>query len=256
MKKNVCLFMAALVVAAFPVCAHAAFYSGGLGTAAAPYRISVVADWKLLMSTPADWNKYFILTADIDLIGVGLVPVGNHENIFTGKFNGNGFTLRNTVVNLPSADYVGVFGYVDSPAWIVNLAVMNLDVKGYGYVGGLVGECSGNISGCSISGAVTGSRQYVGGLIGTNWGVISDCSFSGSVTGSDWNIGGLVGQNYGAVMSSHANSTVTGWFEIGGLLGDNMGPVTSCSAAGSVVATRDFIGGLIGANHRGDITSC
>jgi hypothetical protein len=32
--------------------------------------------------------------------------------------------------------------------------------------------------------------------------------------------------------------------------------VTSCSAAGSVVATRDFIGGLIGSNHKGDITSC
>jgi len=42
-------------------------YSGGSGTAADPYRIATAADLIALGETPEDYNKHFILTADIDL---------------------------------------------------------------------------------------------------------------------------------------------------------------------------------------------
>ena len=55
----------------------APLYSGGDGSPAAPWQIANVADWQQLMATPADWDKNFILTANINLAGIPLTPVGN-----------------------------------------------------------------------------------------------------------------------------------------------------------------------------------
>ncbi len=46
-------------------CLFAATYSGGSGTSGNPYRISSAANWQTLAATPADWNKFFILTTII-----------------------------------------------------------------------------------------------------------------------------------------------------------------------------------------------
>ena len=42
-------------------------YSGGSGTAEDPYQIATAADLIVLGETPDDYDKHFILTADIDL---------------------------------------------------------------------------------------------------------------------------------------------------------------------------------------------
>jgi len=42
-------------------------YGGGSGTAEDPYQIATAADLIALGETPTDYNKHFILTADIDL---------------------------------------------------------------------------------------------------------------------------------------------------------------------------------------------
>jgi hypothetical protein len=49
------------------VAAATAKYSGGNGTAQDPYQIATAADPILLGDSPADYDKHFILTADIDL---------------------------------------------------------------------------------------------------------------------------------------------------------------------------------------------
>jgi hypothetical protein len=46
--------------------AHAK-YSGGSGTAQDPYQIATAADLIALGETPGDYDKHFLLTADIDL---------------------------------------------------------------------------------------------------------------------------------------------------------------------------------------------
>jgi len=46
--------------------AHAK-YSGGTGEPNDPYQIATAADLIALGETPADYDKHFILTADIDL---------------------------------------------------------------------------------------------------------------------------------------------------------------------------------------------
>jgi hypothetical protein len=235
----------------------AASYSGGSGTPDDPFRISTVADWKSLITTTIDWSKHFILTADIDLVEENLVPVGNQGRVFTGSFNGDGFKLLNVTMYLPAVQYVGLFGRIGSSAKIFNLTVLNLDIVGNRYVGGLAGDNSGTIIGCSIEGHVAVWSRFLGGLVGENWGTIRECCFKGSVYGSDWYVGGLIGRNNGTLISSYAKGSVTGYDVVGGLVADNHGPVSSCSADSFVIGNESYVGGLIGNNDIvGSITSC
>src|SRR4030042_5701763 len=97
------LMVASLVLS----CLSSVFaYSGGSGTEADPYQIATVSDWNDLMNTSTDWNKYFIMTADVNLQGVALVPVGN----FTGIFDGKSHIVRNANINAPDSNCVGLFG--------------------------------------------------------------------------------------------------------------------------------------------------
>ena len=55
-----------LITCLFALPAHAQ-YSGGSGTAEDPYRIATAEDLMALGETPDDYDKHFVLTADIDL---------------------------------------------------------------------------------------------------------------------------------------------------------------------------------------------
>ena len=86
-------------------------YSGGSGTAADPYQIATAADLIALGETPADYDKHFILTADIDLdpnlpgrkvfdkavIAPDTNPNDMHSDFqgtpFGGVFDGNGHAI-------------------------------------------------------------------------------------------------------------------------------------------------------------------
>ena len=57
----------ALTVAALVFClfSSAFAYSGGSGEAADPYKIGNVSDWQQLMSDVVNWDKHFIMIADV-----------------------------------------------------------------------------------------------------------------------------------------------------------------------------------------------
>jgi hypothetical protein len=103
-------------------------YSGGEGSEANPYKINSSDDWQTLMATSADWDKYFILTADIDLTGLIVLPVGNSDVPFTGNFNGNGYIIHKAVINQSLSDSVGIFGYLGSDGEIHNLGAEDVIV--------------------------------------------------------------------------------------------------------------------------------
>jgi hypothetical protein len=201
-------------------------YSGGSGTEVDPYQISTVSDWNDLMYTPADGNKCFILTTDINLQGVSLMPVGSEEIPFTGIFDGNSHIIRNvSIINSPISSFVGLFGYVNYDGQIRNLGVENVNITGTSYVGGLVGYNGGVIISCYATGMVTQylTGNYSGGLVGYNNGTISDCYAMCVVTGSYF-AGGLAGYN------------------------DTGGIITACYATGAV-SEGDNNGGLAGHDH-------
>ena len=237
-------------------------YSGGSGTSADPYQIADVNDWQVLISASTDWNKCFILTADIDFRGAESTPVGNSNISFTGSMDGAGYIIRNIVIKEPGQEYVGLFGYISTGSNIQNLALTYADVTGRKYVGGLIGRNDGGrVSNCRVTGSVRGDN-YSGELVGLNAGNVVDCYTIGCVNGgSDSNgIGGFIGNNSGDINRCYALSFVNvgpNSSYIGGLVGINSFNVMNCYAAGDVStgSNSNYVGGLIG-NNFGDVNFC
>lgn len=236
------LVLAAALIMVFPMSALAnGDYSGGSGTEGDPYQVSTAADWTTLMGTSGDWDKYFILTADIDFGGASLTPVGGNTQ-FTGNFYGDGHALSNATINSGAGSrYVGVFGRVGSAGLIRDLRADDIDVTGSRRVGGLVGENNGTIINCGATGDVIG-LSYEDYMMGTM---------------DPWYIGGLVGisESGSSVTGSYATGTVTtptgasdGGSSVGGLFGrHHAGTITDYYATGAVTG-RNYVSGLVGWN--------
>jgi len=243
--------------------ASLAQYSGGSGTQQDPYQISSAADWQSLMNTSGDWDKHFILTADINLEAVALLPVGNYNQRFTGVFDGNDHIIHNADVNMPSSNYVGLFGCVTSTGRIHNLGLEDVAITGENCVGGLAGANEGTLTNCYTSGSVKGTEEgdNVGGLVGWNHGSTTGCYSTCSVNGLEEcdNMGCLVGFNSGSVTDSYATGPVDGigsdCDRVGGLVGVNEGSLAGCYSTGSV-RSSSRVGGLVGWSQSGSITAC
>jgi hypothetical protein len=229
------------------------------------------------------YSYYCIVTADIDLTAYSSwTPIGNWQTSFTGIFEGNNHIITKLTINNPGINNQGLFANVSGT--IKNVILTGINVSGYDSVGGLAGYNQGSISGCSVSGTVSGAARtgglvgnkvsgsitncntsvtvtssgYTGGLAGYSDGsTISTCSASGTVTGTNNNTGGLIGYNTGGFITNCSSSvTVKGDGVVGGLIGQNIsGAVSNCSATGSVTGTYDHAGGLIGINNSGAISN-
>jgi len=231
-------------------------YSGGTGEPNYPYQINNVADWQELMSGYADWDKWFILTADLNLEGVTLTPVGSGSNEFKGIFDGREHTITNAIIDLPGSYYTGLFGKIGNNANILNLNVVNCYVVGETFIGGLVGSNTyGTVINCSSTGTIIG-KGAVGGLIGQNrYGTVINIYSECNVDSDSGSAGGLIGWNdKGAVYTCYSTGVVSGNLRVGGLIGDSGGTVINSYSSGTVVGV-DYVGGLTGVSS-GIITDC
>ncbi len=241
-------------------------YDIGTGDPNDPYQIWTAADLTAIGWYHGDWDKCFVVMADIDVNTIDaneVLPIGLRGYPFTGYFDGEGHTVWNFKCQLEQADNIGLFGAVGVDASMVdgpigeirNLQLASVEVVGKGYVGGMVGYNEGRIVDCGVQGDVYGSSDFVGGLIGFNskGDVISslaDCQ----VYGDDY-IGGLVGYNReGRILTSAAWGDVRGDEDAGGLAGSNGGIITQCYATGDV-SYGEGVGGLVNYNG-GTITEC
>jgi hypothetical protein len=250
-------------------------YSGGAGTAQNPYQIANPNDLLVLAADTNDYNKCFILTADIDLdpnlpgrqvfTKAIIAPdtdssYGYQGTPFTGTFDGNGHKVTHFAINGTSNDYLALFGYVDFGGSVKNLGLENFLISGYQAVAGLCGGNGGSISNCYSMGTVSGSFS-VSGLVGeNNYGNISNCYSTSAVSGLGYYAGGLVGINsYGVVTNCYSTGAVSGYYNIGGLVGLNYdGTINNCYSTGAVSYGPDCwcIGGLAGYNNGGSISNC
>ncbi len=251
-------------------------YSGGTSEPNDPYQIATAEDLMLLGDSPEDYDKHFILTADIDLDPnlpgrkvfdrAVIAPDSNPNDWqfngtpFIGTFNGNGHAISR--LTIAGKSYLGLFGRLHSRAIISNLRLEGVDVDGKGdHVGGLLGSNGGSFIGggtvtqCYSTGKISG-YSYVGGLVGDNvGGSTSMCYSEGTVNGIEW-VGGLMGNNHGSIGRSHSTGTVSGSWEVGGLVGYNgyYGNINSSYSTSTVSGGRWNIGGLVGKNEWGSIT--
>ncbi len=264
----------------------AAKYSGGSGTTRDPYQIATAADLIALGETPADYDKHFILTADIDLAlrlpgrkvfdkaviaPVTLISDPSHLSTvgapFTGVFDGNNHTVSHltlTRLTFSPEGCVGLFGCLESGAEVKNLGVVNVNIttKGF-YVGSLVGCNFGKVTQCHSTGSVSGTG-YVGGLVGLNYsGSLTACYSTCAVSG-DSRVGGLAGNNgtqyrydrpAGSITQCYSTGRVSasGW-GTGGLVGVSDGTVSQCYST-ATVSGGGVVGGLVGCNYT-SVTQC
>jgi hypothetical protein len=238
------LFLSLLASTAFA-------YSGGTGEPNTPYQIGTVSDWQQLMTTSVDWNKHFIMTADINLMGVTVTPVGDSGIPFTGVFDGNGHTISYLKINTNDS-VIGLFGYIGSNGVVQNIRLEGIDIKAICYVGGIAGTNKGLIQNCHVSGIIAGDQSCGGitGFCGAGGSppLIRNCSFRGQISGT-WEIGGIVGSiiDVAEISKCYAIVEITGEGACGGIIGDNSGGnFKSCFAKGSVIASQFYAGGFAG----------
>jgi hypothetical protein len=264
MKNFILLHVIALYIS---VSLFAGTYSGGDGSAGNPYQINDLDDLWELSNTPGDWTMwdYFIQTADIDASSTngwnypyGFAPIGNLSTYFAGSYNGQGYTVSGIYINRNSTYHIGFFGYTGGGT-IQNLGVINVNITGNVYVGGLIGySTSATINNCYSTGIVNGSEN-VGGLVGgffggfVKEGSLSSCYSSVDVDGTN-NIGGLFGRNGGSYNTQISNSYCTGSVDgndlVGGFSGASLSPsiVENCYSSGLVTGNSRF-GGFMGFNN-------
>ena len=217
----------------------------GEGTEQAPYELANVEDILCLMYREIDWDKHYVLTADIDLSGQNFNhPLIGYITEFTGSFEGSNYVISNLTIT--GISYCGLFGCIGEDAKITNLGLEDADVTCIDqYAGGIAGySWQASISNCYSTGFVTGDR-YVGGLVGYSEDCsISNCYSTGVVTG-EYYVGGLVGYSEDCSISNcYSTRVVTGEYYVGGLVGDNYScSISNCFWDVETSGTTDSDGG-------------
>ena len=128
-----------------------------------------------LDSTTAGYTELASPTANQ---GKGWQPIGSEYSFFAGSFDGQGYEIRDLFINRPDETSVGLFSTVDEEGVIENIGVVNANVTGYDFVGGLAGFNDGTLSNSYSTGSVSGNMD-VGGLVGFNdWGTVSNSFYN------------------------------------------------------------------------------
>lgn len=164
------------------------------------------------------------LTADIDAKGLKFEPIGDSVHIFYGTFDGKNHTIKNLVIDEPTRDFTGMFGYVESGV-IQNLTLENTKVVGSWVVGALIGE----------------SRNAV---------VSHVVSLNGDVRG-EWSVGGLIGYSVAdSVVYVGTTGKIKGTENVGGIIAYTRSHVTLTDAFSvNVIKGHENVGGIIGNDY-------
>jgi len=256
-------------------------YDAGDGSTEHPFEIAEPNQLIYMSQHPEDWNKNFLLTADINMnlaepntFTTALIAPDTDifyawysGTPFTGYFNGNNHVIANLhiVQNTSYLDHVGFFGEIDG-GFVENLGIENILITLGNYsrtAGALAARNRGTIRNCYSSGNIENGYATLGGLVGGNSGLIID-SWSSCLVSGQFNceyIGGLAGSNGGRIERCCASGIVWGdesALMVGGLVGNNpSGEIIYCCSTGSVIGLSNSydIGGLVGRNN-GDIYYC
>lgn len=157
------------------------------------------------------WKEDVVLTADIDLSDRVVQPIGTVEKPFTGKFSGNGHTLKLNIASINA--FVGLFG-VAKDAYIHDLTIegsvmsgnsaKNAEVKsGDNYVttAAFVGFALEGVKleNCTNRATVTAPCN-VGGIVGMiapageSTVTLKNCDNYGAINSIYGNVGGVIGR--------------------------------------------------------------
>lgn len=190
------------------------------------------------------------LVNNIDFGNKAFSGIGNENNKYEGKFDGNGKTISN--IKIVTKDRgAGLFNYVQG-ATISNLNLENIVVN-----------------------SETSYFNSSAALVGYSYGVdINNINIANGTIYGKRNTGSIIGAIYKGTgkttinnVSNHANIIAKGDLGVGGLVGTNESSTNNPTTIdisnsinyGNVTSDKDFVGGIIGLlrqGTKGDITNC
>lgn len=244
------------------------------GTPEDPY---IIVSCQNLQDINLNLNSFYQLAYSIDCSatidwndGLGFDPLGDGTTAFTGSLDGQGYTIDslhiNRTTNGINGYYIGFIGQAKAGAQISHLGLRNADIRGYQYVGGLIGQTVGytndilpiTVNDCYTTGYLASSRNdsqetFVGGLIGNAAKAQINYSWSSmEINAPQANvIGGLIGGTniQTSISHSYATGKINGHQTVGGLVGWIRTGVSAeqCWSQGEV--SGDIVGGLVGTNE-------
>lgn len=206
----------------------------GSGTKQDPYLVSTEQD---LNDIRNDVFAYYKLTNDIYLTEEW-TPIPS----FSGSIDGDGYTIFDLYINLPSESGVGFISYLDYGGLTLSPykdAIKNLNFENANIVGG---ESTG-----IIAGRVRGEEYKFVDYFGNNYSSVQpveivNCKVTGTVRSSSNGVGGLVG-------STHSNVRPTRW-DNNPMINLN---ISDCHVNVDIYAFGSNIGGMVGDAREGGI---
>ena len=160
------------------------------------------------------------LTADIDMTGVTIEPIGTEANLFIGTFDGQGHVISNLTIEKEGVEYVGLFGRVSGGATIKNFTLKNAKLSGKAFIGIVGGSNNSGVvtlDKLGFEGEAIGTNQNVSGIIGVNMSSaatfrISNCYVTGKVTGGNESaaITGWTGGGQSSITGCWSTAEVSG----------------------------------------------
>lgn len=198
----------------------------------------------------------FALAADYDARGDGVYANSPIEAPFGGAFTALGNVITNLVIIDQGEENVGLFAEVKSKGMIRDVRLTDVIVRASALnsnLGAVAGRSAGTIEDARVDGKIRGADSHAGSIAGENAGIVTASRSAGKVS-ADELAGGLVGENdaTGKITKSSSSAAVSGRGDqfAGGLVGYNQGTIASNFATGSVaIGTRSGIaqcGGLVG----------
>lgn len=252
------------------------------GSAALPYLICNATQLaNMTTSTLATSNKYFALGDNINLSGYPSTGAGTWPAIktygqptdFIGFFNGGGYAISNlTYNNSAVSGCYGLFMRIGAGAKVENFGLLNFNITGGTYTGALTGCTNDSVStviqDIVVQGNITGA-DYVGGLAGEIKGLAYRISVAANVSGNSF-VGGVMGtKKYGAtdltfagnVSATPPPSNTNIYARVGGIFGyaDGQGSTASnLNATGTVLIAAPLTqrtGGIAGETNNLSISN-
>ncbi len=164
--------------------------------------------------------------------------------------------------DVTGTEYIGgIAGRINNQALnFISKCINHGSITGTDYVGGIVGTAI-RVNNCTNYGDVVGEYVYIGGIAGYVR-EISNCTNYGHVAGDETDkygentdsVGGIAGRANLATNCNN-NGLVTGQWNVGGIIGIGYynnntdtaeAVITNCINNGSVKATKDYVGSIVG----------
>ncbi|MCR4565929.1 MAG: hypothetical protein K5651_07560, partial [Bacteroidales bacterium] len=217
---------------------------------------------------------YYKQTADINLSGKTLGPIGSATYPFYASYDGDSHTISNASITNNST-YVALFGYCNGGT-VENLTVSGTTITNTNASSATAAVLVGNLNGgglvnncTAVSSTISG--ESCGGVVGyLENGSITDCVVRGltaTASGSNY-CGGVVGRTktatvencslYGAAADGTGTaSSISGAGRVGGIVGtaayeSGVTTVKDCYVSNATIsATGDYVGGQVGYMYAG-----